>query len=77
MNGLKRYKHIIYIKECRPLATVQYELTYITKNTKKWEEKRMKNVYKLGEKWTSCLSNSKLSLTAWSEKKMMIFIDSG
>ena len=48
MNGLKRYKHVIYIKEFGPSVIVQYE-QHILQIIQKWEEKRMENVYKLGK----------------------------
>ena len=48
MNWLKRYKHVIYIKECRFSAIVQYK-QHILQRIRKWEEKRVENVYKLGE----------------------------
>ena len=46
MYGLKWYKHVIYIKECRPSAIVQYK-QYILQKIQKWKEKIMETVYKL------------------------------
>ena len=47
MSGLKRYKHVIYVKECRPLTTVRYE-QHILQKIKKWEEKIMESVTSRG-----------------------------
>ena len=49
MNGLKRCKYVIYIKECGAFAIVQYEQHILQRIQKKWEEKTMENVYKLGK----------------------------
>ena len=42
MNGLKRYKHVIYIKECRPSIIVQYEQQILQKIQKKRKKREWK-----------------------------------
>ena len=34
IDGLKRYKHVIYIKKCRHSTIVQYEQHILQRNTK-------------------------------------------
>ena len=49
---LKRYKHVIYIKECRPSTIVQYEQYILQRNTK-MEDRGDGGYYKLDgmENW--------------------------
>ena len=45
-NGLKRYRHVIYIKECMSSTIVQYEQHILQRNTK-MEDKEDGGYYKL------------------------------
>ena len=65
MYGLKWYKLIIYIEECRPSVIVQYEQYILQKNTKMGgKENGNRLQVRESGKWISFPSNSKLLLTA-------------
>ena len=58
------YKRVIYIKECRPLTTIQYEQHILHRNTKIGGKENGKD-YKLGGSgtWILLYSDFKISFT--------------
>ena len=68
------YKHVIYIKECKPSTIVQHEQYILQRNTK-MRDKKDGDYYKLWgtRKWNFHHSESKLSLIVQPKHKKKLF----